>query len=62
MKVKDLITELEQYNLEADVNVIAHCKEFNFSMACGGDGVEKHNCDTVSFYVDRLCTNEKTQE
>ena len=63
MTVKELIVKLSQCNLEADVNVIAHCKKYDFSMTYGGgDGCEKHNCDTVSFYVDKLCTNEKAQD
>lgn len=59
MKVKELISQLLDYNMEADVNVIAHCKAFDFSIVFGGsEGVEKHNTDMVSFYVDELCTKE----
>ena len=60
MKVKDLITKLLDYNMDADVKVVAHCKEEDFSLTFGGDeGVEKHNTDRVVIYVDRLCSNEQ---
>lgn len=61
MKVKDLIKKLLDYNMDADVSVIAHCKPYDFSVSFGGDeGVEKHNTKDVSFYVDELCTNEQS--
>ncbi len=70
MKVKDLIKQLFDYNLDADISVVAHCREEDFSsdlliffIAYGdSEGVTKENCDTVSLYVDRLCTNEKSNE
>ena len=63
MKVKDLIKKLLDYNLDAEISVVAHCREEEFSIAYGGaEGVTKENCDTVSLYVDRLCTNEKSNE
>ena len=31
MKVKELIKELEGFNPEAKVNVVAHCKQQKFS-------------------------------
>ena len=59
MKVKDLIIELLNYNMEAEVSVIAKNQKFPFSMTFGGpEGVEKHNTEEVSFYVDELCKNE----
>lgn len=62
MKVKDLIRELLTFNLEAETNVVAHCKSYNYSLSCGGgDGCTKENCKDVSFYVDELCTNENQE-
>jgi hypothetical protein len=59
MKVKELINKLLDYNMEAEVKVIAHSKEYDYSITFGGaEGVEKHNTKEVSFYVDELCTNE----
>ena len=59
MKVKELIKKLLDYNMEAEVKVIAHCKEYDYSITIGGgEGVKKHNAKEVSFYVDELCTNE----
>ena len=63
MKVKELITKLLEYNMDAEISVVAHCKEEEFSLNYGGsEGVTKKECDTVSLYVDRLCTNEKSNE
>ena len=63
MKVKDLISELKECNQEAEVNVIAHCKVYQFSICCGNaEGCTYKNADTISFYVDELCTNERTEE
>lgn len=59
MKNKDLIKELENFNPEAEVGVIAHCKSFPFSLSWGSsEGVTKETCDSISMYVDELCTNE----
>lgn len=60
MKVKELISQLLDYNMEADVNVIAHCKAFDYSIVFGSsEGVQKKNADIVSLYVDELCTKEE---
>lgn len=60
MKVKELIKELLDYNMEAEVKVVANNKKYDYSIAFGGkEGVEKHNTKEVSFYVDELCTNEQ---
>jgi len=59
MKVKELINKLLDYNMEAEVKVIAHSKEYDYSITFGGEeGVEKHNTKEVSLYVDELCTKE----
>ena len=60
MQIKELITKLLDYNIEAEVSVIANNKQFPFSITFGGpEGVEKYNTKEVSFYVDELCKNEK---
>ena len=59
MKVKELIKALEKINSEAETNVVAHCRSYNYTLSCGGgDGCTEENCDDLSFYVDELCTNE----
>ena len=63
MTVKELITKLLDYNMNAEISVVAHCKQEGFTLSYGSsEGVTKENCDTVSIYVDRLCTNERTEE
>jgi hypothetical protein len=59
MKVKELIKILKKINQEADVDVVAHYKSYDFTICCGGsDGCTDKTCDTLSFYVDELCKNE----
>ena len=62
MKVKELITKLLDYNLDADVEVIAHCKSEDFSITYGGsmdgEGTPKSKTSHVGFYVDSLCHSE----
>ena len=60
MTVKNLIIKLLEYNMDADVKVVAKNKEFDFSMSYGSsEGVTKKNADNVSFYVDELNTNDE---
>lgn len=60
--VRNLIKMLLDYNLDAYVSVIAHCRKFEFSLTnSNGEGCTKENCKEVSFYVDELCNNEKTE-
>jgi len=59
MQVKELINKLLDYNMEAEVKVVANHKKYDYSITFGGkEGVEKYNTKEVSFYVDELCTNE----
>ena len=44
--------------MEAEVKVIAHCKEYDYSITIGG--AEGVNTKEVSFYVDELCGNEQS--
>lgn len=49
--------------MNAEISVVAHCKQEEFTLSYGSsEGVTKENCDTVSIYVDRLCTNEQANE
>ena len=58
--VKSLIIELLNYNMNAKVGIISNNTEYDFSLTFGSsEGVVKENCDTVSFYVDKTCSNEK---
>jgi len=57
--VGELIGQLEKYNRDAKVHVIAHCKSFDFSICIGrSEGVTKETTKEVNFYVDTLCQNE----
>jgi hypothetical protein len=59
MKVKQLIQKLLDYNLDAEVSVVVHHTKEDFTITYGGDeGSTQNNCESVSFYVDRLCNNE----
>jgi len=62
MKVRELIKQLETYNQEAEVDVIAHNQRCDFTIAYGsfgeGEGVTKNNTTSVSVYVDSLNNNE----
>jgi hypothetical protein len=63
MTVQDLITKLLDYNMNADISVISHCKKEDFTLSYGGaEGETKRNCESVSLYVDRLCTNEESNK
>ena len=62
MKVKEFIKELETYNQEAEVDVIAHNQSCGFSICFGGlndgEGTPKENTSCVSVYVDSLNSGE----
>lgn len=67
MTIKELITKLLEYNMNADVHVIAHCQQEDFTITYSYFGqytdyklseTDKKRCSDVSFYVDRLCTND----
>ena len=63
MTVKELITKLLDYNMNAEISIVAHCRKEEFTLSYGSsEGATKENCDTVSLYVDRLCTNEQSKE
>jgi len=48
MNVKDLIVNLLDYNMSAEVKVVAHSTMSDFDITFGtSEGCEKHRCDTV---------------
>ena len=63
MKVKDLFDKLADFNLEAEVNVIAPNQSYDFSICWGGnsdaEGTPKEDTSGVNFYVDELCQSER---
>ena len=60
MKVKEVINKLLECNQEAEFSVIAHCKSYNFTITYGkSEGVQKHNAEEISIYIDELCTRDK---
>jgi len=65
LTVRDLIKNLMDFNLDAEVGVIANCQQYDFSLTWdgGGDGEmdSKRNCKGVHFYVDELCGRDKTE-
>jgi hypothetical protein len=59
MKVKEFITFLQEYNPEAEVNIIAFNRNQNFTICFGNrEGETKLSCLTVSLYLDSLCKSE----
>ena len=63
MKLHELIARLKKYNPMADVDVVAHCKSYEFTICTGGgEGCTVEDAPEVSFYVDDLCSNEKANE
>lgn len=62
MNVKELIQKLQEYNPDALVDIVVHNRSQEFSICFGSsDGVTKEYCDSVSFYVDALCQNERAE-
>ena len=63
MKVKDLIRELLDYNMDAEIFVVVHCRKEEFTITYGGSqDCTKQNTDSIGIYVDRLCTNEQVKQ
>jgi hypothetical protein len=62
MKLKHLLRTIAESNPEAEVKVIANCKKYDFTLTYGdSEGSTEFNCDSIGFYVDELCTSEKTK-
>lgn len=52
MKVKDLIKELADYNMDAEVEVTVNGYPEEYEINCtGGEGVQKHNAEAVVISV-----------
>ena len=63
MNVREMINELLNYNMIADIKVVAHNQKYDFSLAWGNsEGVTKEKAQSVSFYVDELCDNEQEEK
>jgi len=59
MKVRDVIKQLLDHNLDAEIGVIVHNKKEEFTLSFGGgDGATKESAGEVSFYVDSLNNQE----
>jgi len=62
--VKEVIEFLERFDENAEVSVIAHCKEYPFTFSWNTtDGDSEEEVDLKfdgqpSFYVDDLCTKD----
>ena len=63
MQLKELLERLSKFNPETEVNVVAHCKAYNFTVSYGGsDGGAEKDAMHISFYVDELCQSEKPDQ
>lgn len=64
MKNKELIKNLLDYNMEAEVIVVTdNGKPCSFSLAYGSkEGVTKKDCEDISIYIDGLCTSEQNKK
>ena len=55
MTVKEIIDKLSEYNLEAEINVVADGFDRPFTICFGSsEGVTKANCETVDLMVDGI--------
>lgn len=62
MRVKELIDKLQEFNPEAEVFLVAHDADQEFSICWGGndgEGITRQHTSSVSFYVDELCQSER---
>jgi hypothetical protein len=59
--VREMITNLLEYNLDAIIAPLAHNKKQPFSFCIGGaDGGTKHDCDEVFIECTDLNQDERT--
>jgi hypothetical protein len=63
MNVRELKQWLVNKKDDATVVVVAHNRDYEFTMSLGGgcDGGGDNNYDSIGFYVDELCQSEKEQ-
>jgi|GEM_PF-6441038 len=63
--VKEVIEFLSKFNENVEVSVIVQCKEYPFTFSWNTDDGDSEEIDSKhngkpNFYVDELCTNDKT--
>ena len=59
MKNRDLIKKLLEFNMDAEVEILALNKAFPFTFTWGGaEGVSKENAESISFYIEELMKAE----
>ena len=55
MTVKELINKLNEYNLDAEINIVVDGLDRPFEICFGNsEGVTKTNCETVDLMVDDI--------
>ena len=55
MTVKELINKLNEYNLDAEINIVVDGLDRPFEICFGNsEGVTKTNCETVDLMVDGI--------
>jgi len=60
MTVSELLKRISETNKDALVSVIVNNQPMDFSLVWGGsEGSTKATSDTLSFYVDELCSSER---
>lgn len=63
MTVRELIVQLMDCNMEAEVTALVHNREESVSLCwgggCDGDGGKRH-APSVNIHVDRLCQSERS--
>ena len=53
MKNRDLIKKLLEFNMDAEVEILALNKAFPFTIAWGGaEGISKENSGSINFYIE----------
>ena len=60
MKIKEVIAKLNEYNQEAEFEVIANNRKQSFSFVFGdAEGTTKINCATAGLYLDETCQSDQ---
>ena len=53
VKNRDLIKKLLEFNMDAEVEILALNKAFPFTIAWGGaEGISKENSGSINFYIE----------
>lgn len=62
MKVYELVKKLNEYNPNADIDVVVNGFSKGFKICFGGsEGCQPYNCDCVDLTVDTLCEEERDE-